>query len=251
MRRPSLSRRTILTVAAVLVLSAIVDLAVGVVRFVGDGGRPRWPAAQTDASAVSLPSPAEAGTVSVEAAIADRRSRRDYGDEPLSLAELSQLCWAAQGVTEPSTGYRAAPSAGALFPLELYVVIGSPGVEDVSTGVYRYDPDRHALDRGPSTDVQSALSDAAVDQTFVAEAAVDLVVCAVDERTTGKYGRRGSRRYVPMEAGHAAENVYLQAESLDLSTVSVGAFDDAAVRDLVGAPAEQRPLYVLPVGRRR
>lgn len=246
MRLPSPSRRTIVTVAAVVVFSVLVDLAVGAIRFVGNGGR----TAETEGSPVSLPPPRNDGDVSVETAIADRRSRREYGGGALTVAELSQLCWAAQGVTDRSTGYRAAPSAGALYPLELYVVVGTPGVGDLASGVYRYRPDHHDLVPGLSGDVQPALRRAAIDQDFVEAAAVALVVCAVDERTTVKYGDRGSRRYVPMEAGHAAENVYLQAEALGLSTVSVGAFDDDAVRDVVGAPTSQRPLYVLPVGRR-
>jgi len=239
------SRRTVLALLVVAAVSLLLDLVfgdVGVLRT--DGGES--PAAAT----VSLPDPRDEGDVSVEGAIADRRSRREYGDRALELQELAQLCWAAQGVTDRVSGHRAAPSAGALYPLELYVVVGTPGVVDLDPGVYRYRPANHDLTRERTGDRQSRLQDAAVDQDHVGAAAVDLVVTAVDERTTGKYGERGSARYVPMEAGHAGENVYLQAESLGLATVAVGAFADGRVREIVGAPANQRPLYIFPVGAR-
>jgi len=240
------SRRTIVTLLVVAVLSLLLDLAFGafrVVRTDGAGGR-------GTVETVSLPTPNREGDVSVEEAIAARRSRREYGDGALARRELGQLLWAAQGVTDRASGYRAAPSAGALYPLELYAVVGTPGVEGLEPGVYRYRPRDHELELVTPGDVQSALRAVALDQEFVGAAAVDLVVSAVDERTTRKYGERGRRRYVPMEAGHVGENLYLQAESLGLSTVSVGAFDDAGVRRVVGVPANERPLYVVPVGRR-
>lgn len=243
LERPS--KRTILTLAAVALLSLLLDVAFGAFRVVRtDGGE--TPAA----TSVSLPTPRGKSDVSIEEAIANRRSRREYGDRPLELRTLAQVCWAAQGVSERTTGHRAAPSAGALYPLELYVVVGTPGVADLDPGVYHYRPEKHALTRERTGDVQSQLEDAAVDQDHVGAAAVDLVVTAVDERTTGKYGKRGRTRYVPMEAGHVGENVYLQAESLGLSTVAIGAFDDDRVREIVGASATERPLYIFPVGER-
>lgn len=240
------SRRTVLTVLGVLVLSALLDLLFGAVRFVGGDDRVEWRALET----VSLPEPAERGETSVEAAIAARRSRREYGDQPLTLDQLGQLLWAAQGVTDDSTGHRATPSAGALYPLELYVVVGPPGVEELETGIYHYHPRTHDLVLGSRADVQSELAAVSIDQGFVESAAVDVVVCAVDDRTTGKYGERGALRYVPMEAGHAAQNVYLQAESLGLSTVCIGAFDDGQLLDVVGVSDGQRPLYLVPIGGR-
>jgi len=240
------SKRTVLTLLAVGVSSLLMDLAFGAVRVVRTDDEDEWGVEST----VPLPAPQQDGDVAVEAAIADRRSRREYGAGPLERSELGQLLWAAQGVTAQPSGFRAAPSAGALYPLEVYVVVGEQGVEGLESGVYRYRPGAHELERGATGDRQERLRSAALDQEFVEEAAIDLVVCAVDERTTGKYGERGRRRYVPMEAGHAAENVYLQAEALGLSTVSVGAFRDQQVRDVVDAPADQRPLYILPVGRR-
>ena len=236
----------ILTLLGVTGLSVVLDFVFGAFRIVrtddGDGWASDGP--------VSLPTPREQSDVSVEEAIADRRSRREYSGRALTRRELGQLLWATQGVTDRASGYRAAPSAGALFPLEVYVVVGSGGVTDLESGVYRYRPEGHELGRGHTGDVRSELRAAASDQEFVGAAPVDIVVCAVDERTTGKYGERGSERYVPMEAGHAGENLYLQAEALGLATVSVGAFSDGRVRDILGAPADQRPLYIFPVGGR-
>lgn len=240
------SRRTVVTVLLVVVASLVVDLFLGAFRFVSRREDIDWDSIGTE----SLPEPRERGDRSVAAVIADRRSRRTYADAPLSRAELGQVLWATQGVTSRSNGHRAAPSAGALYPLELYVVVGEPGVSGIGTGVYRYRPETHDLAKGTTEDVQSALADAAVDQRFVERAPVDIVICGVDERTTGKYGTRGERRYVPMEAGHAGENIYLQAEALGLSTVSIGAFRDDRVLDILGASSNQRPLYIFPVGHR-
>ncbi|MEA5389366.1 SagB/ThcOx family dehydrogenase [Haloarculaceae archaeon H-GB11] len=240
------SRRTVLTVAVTVVISVFLDLALGAISIVRTDGGGRWQATET----VPLPNPSTDGNLSVAAAIEARRSRRSFGEDPLTRAELGQLLWSMQGITQRPTGHRAAPSAGALFPLELYVVVGDPGVEGLPSGVYRYRPSNHELRRGSTGNVQPALQRASVDQEHVGAGAIDVVVCAVDERTTGKYERRGERRYVPMEAGHTGQNLYLQAESLGLSTVAVGAFADDRVRDLVVAPADQRPLYVFPVGRR-
>lgn len=186
----------------------------------------------------------------MEAAIAARRSRRAYGAGGLDRATLGQLRWAAQGVTDPDRGDRSTPSAGALYPLELFVVVGEAGVDGLAPGVYHYDPDGHRVERFGGGDVRSALRSAANDQEPVDRAPIDVVVAAVDARTTGKFGDRGGRRYVPMEAGHVGENRSLQAEALGLATVSIGAFDDAAVREVVGLPEAYRPLAIYPVGRR-
>jgi SagB-type dehydrogenase family enzyme len=123
-------------------------------------------------------------------------------------------------------------------------------VTDLDAGVYRYDHATHELALLARGDRQQALRAAAHGQEWVGEGAIDIVVCAVDERTTQKYGERGKRRYVPMEAGHVGENLYLQCESLDLAMVTVGAFRDARVRNVVAAPPDQRPLSVIPVGTR-
>ena len=240
------SRRAVVVLAAVAALSVLVDLAFGGVGLVRRDGGGRFRADE----AIALPAPATTGDRPVAAALAARRSRRTYGPDPLSLADLGQVLWAAQGVTDRASGHRAAPSAGAHYPLETYAVVGAEGVDGLDAGVYRYQPERHDLAPEVSGDAREALREAALDQRPVGEAPVSVVLCAVDERTTGEYGARGRRRYVPMEAGHAAENVYLQAEALGLATVAVGAFGDDGMRAAVGAPTDRRPLYVLPVGRR-
>jgi len=236
--------------------STLALLALAVVAFGLDVLLARRALVETDggfqlSETVELPAPRTAGPVSVEETLAARRSRRSFGPGPLARWELGQLLWAAQGVTDPGRGFRAAPSAGARYPLELFVVVGESGVEGLEAGIYRYEPERHALSMGARGDVRTPLQAAALDQESVGGAPVDVLVMGVDERTTARYGERGARRYVPMEAGHAGENLSLQAESLGLATVSIGAFDDDRVRELVGAPATYRSLYVFPVGRRR
>ena len=198
-------------------------------------------------SIVELPSPETTGTMSVEEAILRRRSIRSYTDDPLSLQDISQLVWAAQGITEPATGKRAAPSAGATYPLEVYVVVGTNGVTGLTDGVYRYDPLEHKLENILRGDLRSSLADAALGQSWVREAPVDIVVAAVYERTTGRYGDRGIR-YVHMEAGHIGQNLYLQAVARGLGMVTVGAFDDDWVQRLLQLPADQKPLYIIPIG---
>ena len=195
---------------------------------------------------IKLPEPDHAGETSVEAALSKRRSIRAYSGDDVTLGEVSQVLWAAQGITAPWGG-RTAPSAGALYPLELYLVVGD--VDGMDNGVYRYRPKGHELEKVADGDVRAELAEAALGQECVKEAAIDLVFTAVYERTTAKYGERGMR-YVHIEVGHAAQNVYLQAESLDLGTVVVGAFMDREVKRIVHAGAHEEPLYIMPVGRK-
>ncbi len=195
---------------------------------------------------IELPAPRTESATSVEEAIANRRSIREYTGEPITLAELSQLLWAAQGVTG-SEGHRSAPSAGALYPLEVYVVAGN--VEQLPAGVYHYIPDGHRLTLLRQGDLRGELAEAAVGQEAASDAAADIVIAGVYERTDGKYGERGVR-YVQIETGHAAENIYLQAESLGLGTVIIGAFDETALRRITGMTENETPLAVMPVGRR-
>jgi SagB-type dehydrogenase family enzyme len=197
------------------------------------------------AEEIRLPPPRDSGDMSVETALQKRRSVRDYKDSPLALADVSQLLWAAQGITS-ERGYRTAPSAGALYPLEVYLVAGQ--VNDLPAGVYKYQPRGHKLMKIAGDDQRSALAAAALGQQPVREGAVDIVLAAVYERTTVKYGRRGVQ-YVHMEVGHAAQNVYLQAESLALGTVFIGAFDDEKVKGLLKMPDAERPLGIMPVGK--
>jgi SagB-type dehydrogenase family enzyme len=195
---------------------------------------------------IQLVAPQHSSDTSVEEAFVNRRSVREYAREPLTLAEVSQLLWAAQGTTD-RRGFRTVPSAGALYPLEVYLVVGD--VVGLAPGVYKYSARQHEVLKIAQEDRRAELAEAAVDQEWVEEAAVDLVVTAVYERTTAKYGERGIR-YVHMEAGHAAQNLYLQAETLGLGMVVMGAFDDEKVKDIVDAPEEEQPLYVISVGRK-
>jgi SagB-type dehydrogenase family enzyme len=194
---------------------------------------------------IPLPDPVKTGRASVEEALQMRRSVRSYSRDPITLQELSQLLWAAQGITDPA-GYRTAPSAGALYPLELTVAVAR--VEDLDPGIYRYRPPDHTLNRLATGNVTDALFRAALSQSAVRDAAAVIVISAVPARTTGKYGQRGMR-YVYMEAGHAGQNIYLQAESLNIGTVSIGAFDDGEVGRIMNLEKGEIPLSLMPVGK--
>ncbi|MEM3421293.1 MAG: SagB/ThcOx family dehydrogenase [Candidatus Hadarchaeum sp.] len=194
---------------------------------------------------VTLPPPRLDSDFSIEKALFLRRSVREYTGEPLSLSEVSQLLWAAQGITDPR-GFRTAPSAGGLYPLEVYLVAGD--VENLEAGIYRYRPQSHELVKIQTGDLREVLCTAALGQAWVKEAAIDIVIVGIYERTTVKYGDRGVQ-YVHLEAGHAAQNVCLQATALGLGTVTVGGFYDDQVQKVLMAPENEKPLYVMPVGR--
>ncbi|MFH0847642.1 MAG: SagB/ThcOx family dehydrogenase [Chloroflexota bacterium] len=205
------------------------------------------PTSQTKGETMmKLPEPRYDSDFSLEKAIVERRSVRDYADQSLKLEEVSQLLWAAQGITSES-GLRSAPSAGALYPLELYAVVGK--VTGLDAGVYRYEPEGHQLAKVLSGDLRAALARAALGQDSVGDGTVSFVFTAVYGRTTGKYGERGER-YVHMEAGHAAENLLLEAVALGLGAVPIGAFYDDEVAKLLNLGAEEVPLYIIPVGRK-
>lgn len=193
---------------------------------------------------IELPQAQWQGDVSVEAALRNRRSIRTFKPDSLTLAEVSQLLWSAQGIRVAD--FRTAPSAGALYPLEVHVVAGN--VEGLDAGVYRYNPSAHGLAEVVGGDMRGPLAAAAWWQNWMGNAAIALVISAVYERTTKKYGERGIR-YVHMEAGHAAQNVYLQAQSLGLGTVVVGAFRDNRVRNILRLREDEQPLSIMPVGK--
>lgn len=206
---------------------------------------PTEPALAQSPERIQLPEPDRSGTMPLERALNQRRSVRTYGDGPVTLQEVSQLLWAAQGITH-SSGYRTAPSAGALYPLDLYLTGGR--VTNLPDGVYHYRPRDHMLVRRGNEDRRADLTAAALNQSWVRRGAVVIAIVGVYERTTQKYGDRG-RRYTHIEVGHAAQNVYLQAEALDLGTVMVGAFDDQKVQSVLGLSDREQPLALLPVGR--
>ncbi len=194
---------------------------------------------------VRLPKPATEGSVSLEKALATRRSIRSFSDKPLTMAHVSQLLWAAQGITEPKRGLRAAPSAGACYPISLYLAAGK--VEGLDPGIYLYSPAGHLLLRKSSADGRGDLARAAIGQSCVGTAPAVLALAADYGRIKPRYGDR-SARYTDMEAGHIGQNVSLQAVALGLGTVMVGAFDDGAVKKALGLPPEEAALYIIPVG---
>lgn len=186
--------------------------------------------------------------MSLEEAIARRRSVRDFTPEPITLPELSQILQAAGGISDTSRGYRTVPSAGATYPLEIFVVCGKNGIEKIDEGVYHYNGDSHSMTRHRKGDVRLDLAGAALDEEGIYEAPVDIVICAEYERTLRRYGRRGER-YVHMEVGHVGQNIYLQATALALATFAIGAFNDEKVREVLQWDKRYRPLYIMPVGR--
>jgi SagB-type dehydrogenase family enzyme len=218
----------------------------------GEASTVSSPTTQQEASTVSpptagevttpLPPPILEGETSLEEALARRRSVRDFDDTPLTAAELGQLLWAAQGLTH-ERGFRTAPSAGALYPLELYLV--------TAEGVFHYQPRGHQLSAVRGDDLRVALYEAALRQEAVLQAPAVFVVTAVYARTEQKYGAVRSPRYVHLEAGHAAQNLLLEAVALGLGAVPIGAFYDEQVQQVLGLPADHEPLYLIPAGHPR
>jgi SagB-type dehydrogenase family enzyme len=195
---------------------------------------------------ITLPKPNQAclersrkgGSMSLEKAIVVRRSRRNFLPQSLTLEQISQLCWAAQG-QKAGGRLRTTPSAGATYPLELFVVTGD--------GLFHYLPAEHTLEKLTGRDLRAELSTAAWGQEFIEAAPLTLVFAAEFSRTTNHYGKRGIR-YVYMEAGHAAQNVHLQAEALGLGSVAVGAFDDTSISKVLSLPKNLEPIYMVTVG---
>ncbi len=220
----------------------IAALAVGLLAS-GAGGRA--PVASSEDSMpqaadtlIALPAPTDLSGVTLARALELRRSVREFGPRPLSRTELSNLLWAAQGITH-GDGLRTAPSAGALYPLELYVATAG--------GLHRYHPQGHRLEPITAADLRRAIQRAALGQEALGAPAV-FVIAAVYRRTAVKYGAERATRYVHMEAGHAAQNLLLQAAALGLGAVPVGAFDDGALARALGLPADHVPVYLIPVG---
>jgi len=187
---------------------------------------------------INLPKPDVEGAVPLEQAIMLRRSRRDFLRRPLTLEQIGQLLWSAQGKSTMGP-FRNTPSAGATYPLEIFTV--------VEKGLFQYFPNEHSLKQILDRDIRAQLASAAWGQEFIAVAPLTIIFTAEFSRTTKRYGQRGIR-YVYMEAGHAAQNVHLQAETLHLGSVAVGAFDDAAVKGILFLPSNLEPLYMVVVG---
>ncbi len=194
---------------------------------------------------IKLPEPKKKGEVSLEEAIARRRSIRDFKDTAITIEALSQLLWAGQGVTDKINMFRSAPSAGALYPLEIYVVVAN--VFGLEQGIYKYKPTTHELLIHRIGNFRTKLMHEALWQEWMSRCPVIFVYSAVFERTTWKYGKRGVN-YVFIEVGHSAQNVCLQSVALGLGATTVGAFSDEGVKKLVGMGSDEEPLYIIPIG---
>ncbi|MDP2208123.1 MAG: SagB/ThcOx family dehydrogenase [Bacteroidota bacterium] len=193
---------------------------------------------------IPLPKPQTTGEISLEETLNKRRTVRSFSKKPISLSELGQLLWAGQGVTSPE-GFRTAPSAGALYPLEVFIVAGN--VSGLESGIYRYKPQNHSLAKIISGDKRKDLASAALGQQQIETAAANIIITAIVKRTSSKYGSR-AERYVNMEVGHTAQNILLQVQSLGLGACPIGAFHDEKVKKLLQLK-EEEPLYILTVGK--
>jgi len=205
---------------------------------------------KTNEASISLPKPSSGGEVSVEKAIKGRRTVRNFRQESLSLNHLSQLAWSGQGITDLSEKRRAAASAGALYPLDLYILTGENGVEKMEGGVYRYLPKEHSLLPIARGDRRKEIAVASLSQMWMARAPVLFIITAEYRRITGKYGERGIR-YALVEVGHVGQNLFLQAEALGLGAGIVGAFNDSEVSNKASLPSKHEPLLIMPVGYKK
>jgi len=240
----------VLVLAVVLVVRMIFSNATPVTNEV-QGNAPEAYVAeigqQTQGTMITLPRPVTDGRMSLERALTLRRSIRSYTDQPLTLAELSQILWSGQGITN-ERGFRTAPSAGATFPLELYVVVNN--VQGLRKGIYHYQIRDHSLRLIDTRQIERELARAALGQTMVSEAGAVIVIAAIMERTTRRYGDRGVR-YVYNEVGHVGQNIHLQAAALNLGTVVIGAFRDDEVHNLLNIGEQYVVVYLMPVGKTR
>jgi SagB-type dehydrogenase family enzyme len=205
---------------------------------------------KTGEASILLPKPSSDGKVSVEKAIKGRRTVRDFRQKSLSLNHLSQLVWSGQGITDSSENKGAAASAGALYPLDLYILIGENGVEKMEGGVYRYLPKEHSLLPIAKGDRRREIAVASLSQMWMARAPVLFIITAEYRRITGKYGERGIR-YAFIEVGHVGQNLFLQAEALGLGAGIVGAFHDSDVSNIASLPSKHEPLLIMPVGYKK
>jgi SagB-type dehydrogenase family enzyme len=214
-----------------------------------------FPDTHPERPVIDLPEPRLTGDISVEETLQGRRSTRQYADMPLTIEEISQLLWAAYGLNKPIEnapdflrgGLRTAPSAGALYPLEVYLV--ARNVSGLDPGIYWYRSETHHLVAIKDGDRWQEVSDAGLNQPHFETAAAAIVYSAVFERNMRKYGERGRERYVCMDLGHSAENIYLQAYALKIGTCAIGAFSDLALKQAIGMTKEEEPLYIMPLGK--
>lgn len=177
-----------------------------------------------------------------------RRSQRSFTSKQLTLHQLSLILWSANGKNAKENSLsRVIPSAGALYPLEIYLSTGKSAVEGLPEGLYHYKWQENGLERLKEGDFRARIAEACLNQEFIQEAPVSLIICAEYSRTTSWYGKRGER-YVLMESGSSSQNISLICEFLGLGTVLIGAFNDAELKTVLGLPTGFDPLLVMPVG---
>ncbi|MCX7696731.1 MAG: SagB/ThcOx family dehydrogenase [Bacteroidales bacterium] len=198
---------------------------------------------QNNTREIVLPLPRKTGNMSVEEALFKRRSIRHYKNDSLTLEEVSQILWAAYGVTEGRK--KTCPSAGATYPLVIYLLAGE--VQSLHTGLYRYDPYTHSIKLLIQKDLRKSLTEASLQQDYILHAPASIIIAADFQKTMRYYGQRGER-YVYMEVGHCGQNIHLQCEALQMGTVVIGAFDDADVKKLL--QIKEEPMYIMPIGRK-
>ena len=196
---------------------------------------------------MKLPLPKMESTVSVEQAINQRRTVRAFMSQALDLSQLSQLLWAAHGITEHYGFKRVAPSAGALYPMDVYVVVGQNSVAQIEAGIYHYEPKGHFLSLIVKSDFRNVVARASLSQMWMAEAPISLIITAEYKRVNVKYGERGVR-YAMIEAGHIGQNLFLQTEALGLKAGIVGAFHDIELIEAMNIPHSHEPLLIMPIG---
>jgi SagB-type dehydrogenase family enzyme len=196
---------------------------------------------------MNLPKPKIKGDISLEGAIRSRRTIRSFKEDRLTIEQFSQILWAGQGITEERGYKRSAPSGGALYPMDIYAVIGKNGVAGITPGIYHYEPNQHTVSIITEGDLLHDVARAALSQMWMATASINLVITAEYNRICSKYGERGVR-YAVIEAGHISQNIFLQAEAIGLGAGIVGAFYDETIVQVMKIPISHEPLLIMPVG---
>lgn len=197
----------------------------------------------------TLPDPRHSGFTDLEYILSERRSYRVFEDKPMSILKVSRLLWAAVGVNSKNPERRVMPSAGAIYPITAYLQVNN--VTDLSQGIYRYNPTNHELDEISVMDCRAELFHSCLKQPWVGMASINIALSVASSKMKKKYGDRGLR-YILMEAGHIGQNIYLQAASLGLGTVAIGAFHDARVNDIFKCDGKEESIvYILPVGYKK
>ncbi|HHT18215.1 MAG: SagB/ThcOx family dehydrogenase [Euryarchaeota archaeon] len=248
-----MQKKSKFVLAAIILLSVFLIVYIGYSVFMPPVGVKDQPINQSREilATVDLPQVEIASNMSVDQAIQNRRSVRRFSATPLSLKDVSQLLWAAQGITDFERNFRTTPSAGGVFPMEIYLVVGNNGVQELEAGIYHYNPFNHTLEMIVRGDMRYNLSQAAHKQKWVNDAPINLIITGNYLKMQNKYSDKNlCTRFVDMEAGHIGQNIYLEAASRGLVTVAIGSFYDDQMISLFKLPANETPLYIYPVGNR-